>query len=501
MPLKEEFIELLRHPTEEITSTIDPDFLKANNHNPIEILRFVGDPYKSFAKLDPNCSSNVIDGSYDEGVFEIFSEGGVEAFKKMHEKASDVFKHVFNLLEKNQKQEVILDDDYELFIKAVQTGSFLQVSFLIEEARKLEQETRQEILQPMISARNYHCFHLAIDNIYTSEYCEEMRKIYQLILDSVSKENLIPMITSVEDDETTLIKAVRNDNVDLVEYIFNNVFDDNDQLRGLISSIIADDDFPSQESDQAFGMVLQKASDLSIDVQQFLSQHKDLFLDNRTRLGFAKAFKKYASEETLEATFSSFLESEVSKDRFFIEAIRRNEELEPVVNSLILSPQIQPNLNDLSKVLGSFKIEYGEDKQLAKSSRYLLAVLHLENNSNQHQESQTFANSLFSSLSQMQRQEVATAIIPNNDTATFRNNLILFFRNTLVDLYTNNPTLLLENDLNQTTIDRLQELRNELIENFSQKYSNLGSQSDLTAEEKANLTAEEKAKLAEKKAN
>jgi hypothetical protein len=490
---KEEFIKLLRRPTEEITSTINPEFLKAND--PIEILRFVGSPCDSFEKLDPECKSNVIDGEVAYSSFDKFSKGDSETFKEIHKKASDVFKHVFNLLEQNQKQEVILDNDFYLFYSAAQNGSYPQVSFLIEEAEKLG----QEILQPMISARNYQCFHGAIDDIYTSEYCEEMRKIYQLILASVSKENLIPMITSVEDGKTKLLQAVRNDHVDLVEYIFNNVPEN--QLRDVISYTINYNHFPSYESKQAFGMVLQKASDLGIDVQQFLLQHKDFFLDNTTRPAFAKAFKKYASEETLEATFSSFLESEESKDKFLIEAIRRNEELEPVVNSLILSPQIQPNLNYLSRNVGLVKISYGEHKRLAKSSRYLLAVvLDLKNDSN----IRGFANNVFSVLFQERKiQILEEEIIPIDYSVNINSEYIKLSIRRLLDLYTKNPRLLLENDLNQTKIDRLQELRNELIKNFSQKYSNRDSQSDLTAEtaeEKAKL-AEEKAKLAEKKAN
>ena len=57
-----------------------------------------------------------------------------------------------------------------------------------------------------------------------------------------------------------------------------------------------------------------------------------------------------------------------------------------------------------------------------------------------------------------------------------------------MDLYKNNPILLLENDLNQTTIDRLRELRIELIKKFSQENSDPSSKSDLVAEKKANLT-------------
>lgn len=84
--ISEEFIELLRHPTEEITQTINKDFLKKNDAK--NILRFVGDLAESFVKLDPKCESS----------FEIFSEGDAETFKEMHKKASDVFKHVFNSL-------------------------------------------------------------------------------------------------------------------------------------------------------------------------------------------------------------------------------------------------------------------------------------------------------------------------------------------------------------------------------------------------------------------
>ena len=130
MPLTEEFIKLLRRPTEEITSTINQEFLQRND--PVEILRFVGNPEESFAKLDPNCTSNVIDeelGGYSS--FENFSDGDAETFKKMHEKASDVFKHVFASLDLNQKQEVISGNEYELFYLAAESGSFPQVSFLI----------------------------------------------------------------------------------------------------------------------------------------------------------------------------------------------------------------------------------------------------------------------------------------------------------------------------------------------------------------------------------
>ena len=49
MPLTEEFIELLRLPTEEITQTINEEFLQENDAK--EILRFVGDPWKSFVSV------------------------------------------------------------------------------------------------------------------------------------------------------------------------------------------------------------------------------------------------------------------------------------------------------------------------------------------------------------------------------------------------------------------------------------------------------------------
>ena len=313
-----------------------------------------------------------------------------------------------------------------------------------------------------------------------------MKKIYQLILDSVPQQNLVPTITiSGYDNYAPLLGAIGNDYVDLVEYIFDNVPED--QLREVISSTINDYDFRYDSYNQAVETFFQKASDLGIDLQEMLSQKEDFLLDGKY-LSFAKVFKKHASEETLQATLTSFLASPESKNIFFTQAIRRNEALEPVVNSLILSPQIEPNLNDLSEVLGLVKVNDGDDKQLAKSSRYLLAVLHLENNSNQHQESQIFANSLFSSLSQMQSQKVATAIISSNYTASSRDNLISHSSDALWDLYKNNPMLLLENDLNQTTIDRLRELRIELIKKFSQENSDPSSKSDLVAEKKANLT-------------
>ena len=167
MPLTEEFIELLRRPTEEITSTINQEFLQANEHDPVEILRFVGDPEESIPKLYSKPEFDVIDEDEDYS-FEDLSEGDAETFKEMHKKTSEVFKHVFTFLDQNQKQQVISGDEYELFFLAAVSGSFPQVNFLIEEARELEQETGQEILQPMISARNYEGFIKSVWCTYTS---------------------------------------------------------------------------------------------------------------------------------------------------------------------------------------------------------------------------------------------------------------------------------------------------------------------------------------------
>ena len=455
MPLTEEFIELLRRPTEEITSTINQEFLQANDA--IEILRFVGDPEESIPKLYSKPEFDVIDEDEDCS-FEDFRNEDAETFEEMHEKASDVFKHVFTFLNPNQKQEVISDNEYELFYSAAVSGSFPQVSFLIEEAKKLEQETGQEILQPMISARNYQGFRGCIN-----EEIKSASEINQLILDSVSEENHLPMITSTDEDdnETTLLIAVKNDYVDLVEHIFENV--PNDKLREVISSTIDDESFYENSKIE---MVLQKASDLGIDLQEKLLEKNHLLLGpGHQYLDFIEAFKKYASEETLEATLTSFLASPESKNNFFTKAIRISKVIEPVVNSLILSPQIELNLNDLSESLGLVKINHGNDKQLAKSSRYLLAVLHLENDSSQHQKAKKHANDLLS-----------------NSYLTTKTKLAA------VALYKGNPTLLLEDDLNQTTIDRLGELRIELIKKFSQENSDPSSKSDLVAEKKANLT-------------
>jgi len=138
------------------------------------------------------------------------------------------------------------------------------------------------------------------------------------------------MITS-GGDVPPLLRAVRNNYVDLVEHIFENVPEN--QLREEISSTMAYNEFPYYESNQAFGMVLQKDLDLGViqQTQAAILNNGQQNQDNSSESSNEAAKPKAAESEIKTESVASEEENSTSK-------VSANEEPKP--SSQIKNPEI-----------------------------------------------------------------------------------------------------------------------------------------------------------------